>query len=279
MPKALRIIRIIPNNSKNDCKIARFLLQSDHTLFELVRLVMQKNNIFTFWISGIEAIESSFRICVWNVHKCLSKKLHSDIENIFHDFDIVLMQEAIMSDTWTNIWKNITDFNWDFFRSFSMSKNRETGVLIGSKYHQKIMAILPSVDREPLLRTPKATGMSLINIAWRSEKLLIVNTHAMNFNFGKPFLRQIESIAEAIKDHVWPMIWAGDFNTWSRKRTRLLGEIAHTLGLEWLMPENDRRFLKLDHILYRGITPRYAEVRHDIKTSDHFPLFAEFEII
>ena len=75
------------------------------------------------------------------------------------------MQEAIMSDTWTNIWKNITDFNWDFFRSFSMSKNRETGVLIGSKYHQKIMAILPSVDREPLLRTPKATGMSLINIA------------------------------------------------------------------------------------------------------------------
>ncbi len=121
---------------------------------------------------------------------------------MFRDFDIILMQEAVMSDTWTNIWKNITDFNWDFFRSFSMSKNRETGVLTGSKYRQKILAILPTADREPILRTPKSTGISLIDIAGRTEKLLVVNTHAMNFNFGKPFLRQIEAVALAIEDHV-----------------------------------------------------------------------------
>lgn len=112
------------------------------------------------------------------------------------------MQEAIMSDTWTAIWKDITHFNWDFFRSFSMSRNRENGVLTGSKYQQKILAILPSVDREPIFRTPKSTGISLINIAGKEEKLLVVNTHAMNFNFGRPFLRQIEAVALAIEDHV-----------------------------------------------------------------------------
>lgn len=75
------------------------------------------------------------------------------------------------------------------------------------------------------------------------------------------------------------MIWAGDFNTWSTKRMRQLEIVASSLGLEWVIPENDRRFLKLDHILYRGMMPRYAEVRHDVTTSDHFPIFAEFEIV
>lgn len=241
---------------------------------------MKTHNTFTFGIPEIEAIESSFRICVWNVHKCLSKKLHRDIEKIFRDFDIVLMQEAVLSETWTTIWKSITEFNWEFFRSFTLWRNQgETGVLTGSKYRQKILAIVQTTDREPILRTPKATGISLINIAGREEKLLIVNTHAMNFNFGKPFLRQIEAVFEAIQDHEWPMIWAGDFNTWSKKRFWMLGWIAEELGLTWLIPENDHRMLKLDHILYRWVTPLYAEVGHTIKTSDHYPLFAEFEFI
>lgn len=240
---------------------------------------MQTNNIFTLGLHKVEAIESSFRICVWNVHKCLSSKLKSDIEKIFHEFDIVLMQEAVFSEKWNHIWQNIRDFKWDFFRSFSLAKNTETGVLTGSKYRQKILNILPTVDREPILRTPKATGISLISIAGRSEQLLVVNTHAMNFNFGAPFLRQIQSVHEAIREHKWPMIWAWDFNTWSKNRFIELGKIAESLGLEWLIPENDKRFLKLDHILYRGIKPKYAEIRHDIKTSDHYPIFAEFEIV
>ncbi len=112
------------------------------------------------------------------------------------------MQEAVLSETWTTIWKSITEFNWEFFRSFTLWRNQgETGVLTGSKYRQKILAIVQTTDREPILRTPKATGISLINIAGREEKLLIVNTHAMNFNFGKPFLRQIEAVFEAIQDH------------------------------------------------------------------------------
>ncbi len=162
---------------------------------------MKTRNIFTFGTHEIEAIEKSFRICVWNVHKCLSKKLKSDIEKLFQEFDIILMQEAVLSETWTHVWKNMRDMKWDFFRSFSLGKNAETGVLTGSKYRQKILTILPTVDREPLLRTPKATGISLINIAGRSEKLLVVNIHAMNFNFGAPFLRQIQSVHETIRNH------------------------------------------------------------------------------
>lgn len=240
---------------------------------------MQKDNTFTFGLSEIEAIDSSFRICVWNVHKCLSKKLKADIEKLFQDFDIILMQEAVFSEKWNQIWKNIQDFKWDFFRSFSLNKNTETGVLTGSKYRQKILTILPTVDREPILRTPKATGISLIDIVGKSEKLLVVNTHAMNFNFGAPFLRQIQNVYETIQNHEGPMIWAGDFNTWSKNRFRELEKITQKLGLEWLIPENDKRFLKLDHILYRGITPKYSEIRHDIKTSDHYPIFAEFEVV
>lgn len=60
---------------------------------------------------------------------------------------------------------------------------------------------------------------------------------------------------------------------------RELAKVAEELGLKWLIPENDKRFLKLDHILYRGVHPRFSEIRHDIKTSDHFPIWAEFEML
>jgi len=241
--------------------------------------MQKKSNIFTLGSHDIQGINKTFTMCVWNVHKCLSKELSTDIERLFHEFDIILMQEAVFSEKWNQIWKSILHFEWGFFRSFSLGKNTETGVLTGSKFRQKILDIIPTVDKEPLLRTPKASGLSLIDIEGRFEKLLIVNTHAMNFNFGKPFLRQIETVYETIKNHEWPLIWAGDFNTWSKKRFTLLGSIAKELWLEWVIPENDKRFLKLDHILYRGVIPRYAEVRHDVRTSDHYPLFAEFEIV
>jgi endonuclease/exonuclease/phosphatase (EEP) superfamily protein YafD len=47
------------------------------------------------------------------------------------------------------------------------------------------------------------------------------------------------------------MIWAGDFNTWSRGRMEFLMNIAEKLGLEKIDFSYDPRFLKLDHILYR----------------------------
>ena len=239
---------------------------------------MQKN-IYTLWNPGINALDSTFRLCVWNIHKCLSKKLRSDIEKMFQEFDIVILQEAIFSEKWNQVWENFQNFRWDFFRSFSLFWGKETWVLTGSKYRQKVLGILPTVDREPILWTPKASGISLYEINGKSEELLVVNTHAMNFNFGKPFLRQIESVFESIKSHEWPLIWAGDFNTWSKKRLRMLENIARELWLDWIIPENDQRFLKLDHILYRWVRPRYAEIWVAIKTSDHYPIFAEFEFV
>jgi endonuclease/exonuclease/phosphatase (EEP) superfamily protein YafD len=163
--------------------------------------MQKKTNIFTIGSHDIKAINKTFSLCVWNVHKCLSKELIIDIERLFHKFDIILMQEAVFSEKWNQIWKNILHFEWGFFRSFSLGKNAETGVLTGSKFRQKILDIIPTVDTEPLLRTPKASGLSLIDIEGTHQKLLVVNTHAMNFNFGKPFQRQIETVYEAIKNH------------------------------------------------------------------------------
>ncbi len=78
--------------------------------------------------------------------------------------------------------------------------------------------------------------------------------------------------------HIGPMIWAGDFNTWSRSRKKFLEDIAYELWLTWLQPNNDTRFLKLDHVLYRGIEPTYAEVITSIWSSDHYPVIAGFRI-
>ena len=42
------------------------------------------------------------------------------MQEFFQELDIVMIQEAVLSERWTMIWKNLSDFNWDFFRSFSL---------------------------------------------------------------------------------------------------------------------------------------------------------------
>ncbi len=189
------------------------------------------------------------------------------------------MQEAVISEYWEKALHYFDRFEWSFFKSFNLHKNSETGVLTGSRFNQLAQAILPTKHKEPILRTPKATGISLFPIKDSSKKLMVINTHAMNFNFGTPFMEQITEIAETIEWHVGPMIWAGDFNTWSKGRMEFLMNIAEKLWLEKIDFSYDPRFLKLDHILYRWLSPVTCEIFDTVKSSDHYPISAQFELI
>ncbi len=224
-------------------------------------------------------LQWDFRVLLWNIHKCLSKKLPEDMNRLLDRADIVLFQEALFSEKWEGLFEKFDGFGWGFFKGFRFPRREIfSGVMTGSRYTMSGHTIHSTTDQEPILRTHKSSGLSYFPIAWKSERLLIINTHAMNFNFGKPFRRQLEETLLLIRDHIGPMIWAGDFNTWSKARKRFLLEVASSLGLSWMEPMQDTRFLKLDHILYRGIEPLYAEVIGAIKSSDHKPILAGFRM-
>jgi endonuclease/exonuclease/phosphatase (EEP) superfamily protein YafD len=136
---------------------------------------------------------------------------------------MVLFQEALLSDKWQKILSSFERFGWGFFRGFQFSGTEiSSGVMIGSRYEMQSHHIHSTADREPILRTAKSSGLSYFPIAGRTDQLLVINTHAMNFNFGQPFRSQIEATVRMIEGHVGPMIWAGDFNTWSKGRRSFL---------------------------------------------------------
>jgi endonuclease/exonuclease/phosphatase (EEP) superfamily protein YafD len=136
---------------------------------------------------------------------------------------MVLFQEALLSDKWQKLLSSFERFGWGFFRGFEFSGTGiSSGVMTGSRYEMQDHHIHSTADREPILRTAKSSGLSYFPIAGRTDQLLVINTHAMNFNFGQPFRSQIEGTVRMIEGHVGPMIWAGDFNTWSKGRRSFL---------------------------------------------------------
>jgi endonuclease/exonuclease/phosphatase family metal-dependent hydrolase len=63
-------------------------------------------------------IEGEFRILLWNIHKCLSRKLPEDIRQLLTKVDMVLFQEALLSEKWEKLLESFGSFEWGFFRGF-----------------------------------------------------------------------------------------------------------------------------------------------------------------
>src|SRR5690606_32748181 len=123
-------------------------------------------------------------------------------------------------------------------------------------------------NREPILRTPKMSLISVFAIKNCPAQLMVVNTHAINFVRNSQFNFDIEKIAAKIKNHNGPLVWAGDFNTWNKGRMRKLRSVAKRLGLAFAKLKNFQFVKKfagnpLDHILYRGLSFVSGEVLKD----------------
>ena len=104
---------------------------------------------------------------------------------------------------------------------------------------------------------------------------MLINTHALNFNLGTDFEDQIDQLIEMISQTEAPVIWSGDFNTWSAGRRSYLFNQAISQGLDPLIPHSDSRTLKLDHILVRGFHSVKTKVLDQFKSSDHYPVMTE----
>ncbi|MGB5325774.1 MAG: endonuclease/exonuclease/phosphatase family protein, partial [Pseudomonadales bacterium] len=116
-----------------------------------------------------------------------------------------------------------------------------------------------------------------------SETLLVANVHAINFTFGtRAFERQVSDIVKLMRGHTGPMVIAGDFNTWSKRRQRVLDTVLAELGVlpvQYDVERVKRAFgNQLDHVYYRGLALRHAEAR-PTDTSDHSLLSARFDYI
>ncbi len=219
---------------------------------------------------------NEFSIITWNAEKLNDEKFIPDLIRLGQYSDLILIQESIHSASLQKTFSEKLEFYFSFNRSFCITDEQATGVMNMSRYPLEDNLTLVSPGTEPFTFTPKVSGYSTITVP-EIGTIHIINTHGLNFNFGSLFKEQINQIAEFISLLQGPVIWAGDFNTWSGSRKKHLDNKNKALGMVQLIPTNDSRSLKLDHIYVRGLEAVSIEVLNNIKSSDHYPLRAVFK--
>lgn len=218
---------------------------------------------------------TEFTVVTWNAHKLEDQNFIPDLISISRQADVLLIQEAMHETDLQNTFTSQFDFSFSFNMSFCDNKNAATGVLNASRYLLEFNQTLVSPKNEPVTNTPKVSGYSSVLVP-EIGRIHIINTHGLNFNMGSDFKKQIDHITSFIQKLSGPVIWAGDFNTWSSDRMNYLNQKTTSVSLKHLQPKNDNRGQKLDHIFVRGLKFIEAEVMNDYKSSDHLPVKATF---
>jgi endonuclease/exonuclease/phosphatase (EEP) superfamily protein YafD len=132
---------------------------------------------------------------------------------------------------------------------------------------------------EPLFPLAKSAIIARYQLGGNGKRLAVANLHGINFSLGtRRFRQQIQAVAGELSRHDGPVIFGGDFNTWSRKRHKVLGEEAKRLGLVAvaLRPDNRRSAFgrHLDHLFIRGFSVVNAS-SPEVKSSDHNPILVK----
>ncbi len=220
---------------------------------------------------------NSIKVLVWNVLKGERKNWDRDFRQLSSDKDILLLQEGYLNNHMKDTLYSMQNFQFDMGVSFIYNKdnNTRTGSFIGSKVKPQEVSFTRTTDLEPFIKTPKTTTYAYYPIANSHKTLLALSIHGINFANHQAFVNHINQSVDMIKNHDGPVIFGGDFNTRTKKRTSHLRRLLKSLGLTEMSFRNDKRMRAvkvgpiLDHVFIRGLLVRDSEVLGKIKSSDH----------
>ena len=208
---------------------------------------------------------------VWNIEKGLNPESFTDLERLAGNKNLVLIQEARLEQQPFDALE-LAKF-WSFAPGYKTT-SASTGVMTMSDIAPATHCYLS--DREPWLRSPKAISITRFGLASTDVTLVVVNVHAVNFTWGvADFSRQVSKIEAALAMHKGPVIVAGDFNTWRKRRLDVLQDVAERLELEELAFDVDQRVTPfgsiVDRIFVRGLDTSNASTTA-VTSSDHNPM-------
>jgi len=243
-----------------------------------MRQTKQPHPILTLGHSVTQQLPRLFRVCSWNWHKCKHKNWPRDFFTISQQTDLFLAQEVSLSAPARRALRN-SPLQWHTAVSFLSARNHlPIGVAIGScAAPLEITAHAPTL--EPLI--PIAKMMLCADIAIADTRLRVLNVHAVNFTGIKPFELTLQHIHRLLADFPGPVLLAGDFNAWNKKRTQALQQTARQLQLQEVNFDPDLRSRYLHHPVDFLFTRGLDLVRSDVQpfhSSDHAALTATLQL-
>jgi endonuclease/exonuclease/phosphatase (EEP) superfamily protein YafD len=237
---------------------------------------------------------AAFTLVTWNARKGEHQRFRSDLRELVGEAAplLVLLQEAraeLMDES---------PLAGSFARGwhYPWPGGVTIGVLTLSWSMPLRLMSLHSRWREFLITAPKVALASEHRLA-DGTSLLALNVHLLNFERWSTFMlrAQLEDLRAVMRDHVGPIVLAGDMNGWSRRRLALVEETVREVGLEevggfgeerrtgdlgwsflnWLFGVDPT--LPLDRVYYRGLVAGEVKVL-PYASSDHSALLVPFTL-
>lgn len=225
-------------------------------------------------------LTDNFGILCWNVYKNNYKNqrfqdfLAKEVEN--HSIDCILLQEASFRD---DQHFQLSEFSYDAAANLEL-RGEFYGVLTASRVVSSDAQAYLSESRETLIGPHKSLLLTTYPFG-DGSRLMILNIHAINFRETKRYFIELERLFALVEKHDGPLIVAGDFNSWNKKRMEKLQQTAlqHSLTPVDFKSAKIKSFMgkDLDFVFYRGLKLIGRVVMDADKLSDHNPLFVQFE--
>jgi endonuclease/exonuclease/phosphatase (EEP) superfamily protein YafD len=219
-----------------------------------------------------------FKLLTWNIFKERKDGWEKEFERIPGGIDLFMFQEACLTDSLKGVFRNEA-LNWVFAPAFSYLGDH-VGVLTASSAPSE--PICMERFKEPIIRLPKSVLVTRYPLSVPGQSVLVVNVHSINFALGvEIFSNHWAQLEKFLSTVPGPVILAGDFNTWSRKRLDVVRETTHRLSLKPVTFDRGGQSTffgnVVDHVYYRGLTPIDAEV-YEVTSSDHNPMLVSFRL-
>ncbi len=230
-----------------------------------------------------QALGPEINVLIWNVFKCKKKGWIEDFTGLCRNKDMILIQEAILHSPFDSFFEKSSKYQWIMASSFlDLRTNIETGIKTGATVPAKTNVAIASLHVEPFSKTKKMLLSTTYPLNRSQDCLLVINAHIINFVSFIKFKAHLDAISTLVEHHEGPVLLAGDFNTWNRKRLKYFNQLALSFSLFEVdlirKPKIAHLLQHLDHIYCRGFDILDAKVLTNIRSSDHYPLHLKLRI-
>lgn len=225
--------------------------------------------------------EWPIRVTIWNIFKGSGgEHFYNDYRMLSFQSDLLVIQEALLSKRSLHDLSPV-GFSVIHSASYERADRLRDGVMTLARIEaerppQRILCKYP----EPVLKTPKVALVTFYRMAATQPCLMVVNLHATLFRSIKRAVEELDHLIQQLPLHEGPMIFAGDFNTFTPRYFQAICAKLETLGLSYVpIPGDPRRSLDhLDQLFVRGLEVRDIHVDTRIRSSDHFPIRATISL-
>lgn len=229
---------------------------------------------------------SAIRVLVWNIYKADLPTWGDDYAFMREGHDVVVLQECTDEKLMLDAFAEHDQFSYQYAISFQFKKDKsQTGTCTGSSVGPSRAWAIRTNYVELAGFTPKALLLTEYPLAGKKERLLVINIHALNSVPAFMLKSQLKQAAPFISKHKGPVLFGGDFNTWSFHKLWTVRKFMKKYGLKEVQFSNGGERMRasitkkiIDYIFVRDLKYENAFVWGDRDGSDHKAMSGTFSL-